>query len=93
MARGPGGTIHGQELDTAPTSLGEDELRLASGLEKIIDRAMDSHRWGDPFVYGIHQELTPGIAELIARRYRAAGWSEAAVREGETGAYVLVLHP
>lgn len=68
------------------------EFELTLGLEKIIDRAMDSHRRGDPFVYGIHQVLSPRMIGSLTRRYREAG-GEAWIREGATGAFMLVLHP
>lgn len=53
---------------------------------------MDSHRWGDSFVYGIHQALSPRMMAALARRYREAGWGDVRIREGATGAFMLVLH-
>lgn len=69
------------------------EFELTLGLEKIIDRTMDSRRRGEPFVYGIHQALSPRMIESLVRRYREAGWEKAWIREGATGAFMLVLHP
>ena len=93
MARGPDAVSRTADLDPEAGGLNRMEHELAYGLEKIIDRAMDSHRWGDAFVYGIHQALSPRMMEVIRRRYREAGWSEVSLREGATGAYMLVLHP
>lgn len=90
MARGPDGTLHDPP---APAKPGDDDLAFATGLEKIIDRAMARLAPGERFVYGIHQALPAGVADHLVRRYRAAGWSEVRLKAGETGAYLLVLEP
>jgi hypothetical protein len=89
MARGPDGNV----LDPGPIPSAGEELALAIGLEKIIDRAMARLGSGERFVYGIHQELPPAVAEHIVRRYREAGWSDVRLKPGETGAWLLVLQP
>lgn len=58
-----------------------------------MDRALEGHREGESFVYGIHQELPAPVAEALRTRYRAAGWREVRVNQGETGAHTLVLIP
>jgi hypothetical protein len=93
MARGPDGETYAAELDAEAEGFNRMEFELTLGLEKIIDRMMDSHRRGDSFVYGIHQALSPRMIESLARRYHEAGWGDAWIREGATGAYMLVLHP
>jgi hypothetical protein len=92
MARGPDGRSHAAELDAAAEGLNRMEYEMAFGLERIIDRTLERHR-GGPFVYGIHQALSPRMIASLARRYREAGWSEASIQEGATGAYLLVLRP
>ena len=57
MARGPDGTTCAAELDQAAEGLNRMEYELAFGLEKIIDRTLEGHRRGEPFVFGIHQAL------------------------------------
>jgi hypothetical protein len=91
MARGPDGRSHGAELDAAAEGLNRMEYELASGLEKIIDRTLESYRGSGPFVYGVHQALSPRMIASLTRRYREAGWSEASFLEGATGAHFLVL--
>jgi hypothetical protein len=91
MARGPDGSLLAD--DAAGASLVGDDLAFATGLEKIIDRAMQRLAPGDRFVYGIHQELSPGIMAHLRARYRAAGWSDVVLRTGETGTCMLILHP
>lgn len=90
MAVGPGGSV----LEGAPCSeLSTEEAVFAHGLESIIDRALASVRPGERFVYGIHQALPEQISECIVRRYLAAGWAEAVILPGLTGAATLVLAP
>jgi hypothetical protein len=92
MARSPDGT----QLEPAmppPAVLQGDEPAFALGLEKIIDRAMARLAPGEPFVYGIHQELPPRVAAHLVERYRQAGWREVSLKPGETGAFLLVLRP
>ena len=91
MARGPDGITCAAELDRTAEGLNRMESELAFGLEKIIDRTLEGHRRGEPFVYGIHQALSPRMIDSLTRRYREAGWSELLIREGATGAFMLVL--
>jgi hypothetical protein len=93
MARGPDGGPLSGGLDRGAAGLNRLEYELTAGLEEVIDRTLAGHRRGDPFVYGIHQALSPRMAEALRRRYREAGWREVILREGATGAHVLVLHP
>jgi hypothetical protein len=92
MARGPDGTLY-DEPASEPGSDEDGERGLAHGLERIIDRSLQRHRPGERFVYGIHQSLSPRLIATLESRYRAAGWREATVREGATGAFVLILAP
>ena len=90
MAIGPGGAAG----SPAPCAeLGADESAFVQGLEGVIDRALRGVRPGERFVYGIHQELEPRIAECLLRRYREAGWAEAEILPGATGAATLILAP
>ena len=93
MARGPDGITCAAELDRTAEGLNRMESELAFGLEKIIDRTLEGHRRGEPFVYGIHQALEPRVADCLLRRYREAGWAEAEIIPGATGAATLVLSP
>lgn len=70
-----------------------DEVRLADGLAGVIDRALERHPSGEPFLYGIHQHLSPGARERLRQHYLEAGWSEVVLREGATGAHLLILTP
>lgn len=70
-----------------------DDFAFLRGLEAAIDRALEGHRPGESFVYGIHQELSDDVAGALEARYRAAGWREVRIRPGETGAHILVLVP
>lgn len=92
MARGPSGT---RSTDAAGvvTTLSATDFAFLSGIEAAIDRALENHRAGDTFVYGIHQEMPAGVPEALAARYRAAGWGDATVKQSETGAYMVVLNP
>jgi hypothetical protein len=90
MAIGPGGVA---VASPDCPGLGVEDLAFVRGLEGVIDRALRGVRPGERFVYGIHQELAPQIAECVVRRYLAAGWSEAVVLPGATGAATLVLAP
>lgn len=92
MVTGPGGEQLPRSGEPEPELSGED-ADFARGLESIIDRALKRHPAGDRFVYGIHQELNPSVAEHIRRRYRAVGWSEVTIKPGATGAYLLILTP
>ena len=90
MAMGPGGSA----LETAPCAeLTAEEAAFVQGLEGIIDRALHGVRPGERFVYGIHQALPDRISDCVLRRYRAAGWTEATILPGVTGAATLVLAP
>jgi hypothetical protein len=90
MAMGPGGTA----ASPAPCAeLGADERAFVQGLEGVIDRALRGIRPGERFVYGIHQALEPRIADCLLRRYREAGWADAEILPGATGAATLVLAP
>lgn len=93
MALGPDGTRLEAPGPEEIGSLTDEQLGFARGLEGIIDRALQRHRPGESFVYGIHQELDPPVADLLVRRYTAAGWSEARLKPGLTGAPTLVLVP
>ncbi len=73
--------------------LSAEEAAFAQGLEGIIDRALRGVRPGERFVYGIHQALPERISECVVRRYLAAGWAEAIILPGATGAATLVLAP
>ena len=74
----------------APTA---EETALAKGLAAVIDRALARHPPNETFVYGIHQELAPGVAAGLREHYVAAGWTGVSLREGASGAYLLVLRP
>ncbi len=88
MARAPDGTV----LPFAPCEeLGQEENGFVSGLEGVIDRALQNHPPGERFVFGIHQALSPSIERCLLARYRTAGWGEARVIPGATGAATLVL--
>ena len=90
MAIGPGGA----PASPAPCDeLSAEERAFVQGLEGVIDRALRGVRAGERFVYGIHQELDPRLADCLLRRYREAGWAEAEVFPGATGAATLVLAP
>jgi hypothetical protein len=92
MARRPDGTL--EDVDAGePSAADAEELVFARALERIIDGALARHPPGGRFVYGIHQAITPATIDLLTRRYRDAGWSRAEIREGATGAFLLVLHP
>jgi hypothetical protein len=92
MARGPDGTVVSEEIDREAEGLNPLELELTSGLEKVLDGALASFRGPGPFAYGIHQALSPRMREVLARRYREAGWGDVRVTEGATGSCLLVLH-
>lgn len=66
---------------------------LANGLAAVIDRALVRHPAGETFVYGIHQEIAPAVVEHLRSRYLATGWRRVTLRQGATGAYMLVLTP
>lgn len=89
MAIGPGGTAP----TPLPPSDDEEAAGFLRGLEGIIDRALRNHPPGDTFVYGIHQDIAAEQLEPLLERYRAAGWGEAKLRPGLTGAVLLVLVP
>jgi hypothetical protein len=76
----------------SPTPTAEDAA-LAKGLAAVIDRALARHPRNETFVYGIHQELAPGVAECLRAHYVDAGWTGVTLREGASGAYLLVLRP
>ena len=90
MAIGPGG-MAGSPAPCA--ELDAEESAFVRGLEGVIDRALRGLRPGERFVYGIHQGLAPRIADCLLRRYRDAGWAEAEMLPGATGAATLVLSP
>lgn len=90
MALGPGGERNEGEAAAGPAG---EELRFAQGLEAMIDRALERHPRGRTFVYGIHQELSGPTLEYLRARFVAAGWAGVDLREGATGAYLLVLTP
>lgn len=90
MAVGPGGAGGA----AAPCAgLGAEEVAFVLGLEGVIDRALRGVRPGERFVYGIHQELAAPLARCLEQRYLEAGWAEARVLPGATGAATLVLAP
>ena len=90
MAIGPGGAA----ASPAPCAeMGDDERAFVQGLEGVIDRALRGLRPGERFVNGIHQALEPRVADCLLRRYREAGWAEAEIIPGATGAATLVLSP
>jgi hypothetical protein len=93
MAHGPDDSSLATELGPDTEKLNRMELELASGLEKVIDGVLRGHRRGTPFVYGIHQSLSPAMMRALERRYREAGWKEAVIRPGETGASIMILTP
>lgn len=70
-----------------------EEAALANGLAAVIDRAVARHPRSETFVYGIHQELAPGVAAHLRAHYLDAGWTSVSLREGASGAYLLVLRP
>lgn len=78
--------------DPAPMPTAE-EAALANGLAGVIDRALARHPPDETFVYGIHQQVAAGVLERLRQHYAAAGWSRVTLREGATGAYLLVLTP
>jgi hypothetical protein len=90
MAIGPAGATGSA---AACAELDAEEAAFVAGLEGVIDRALRGLRPGERFVYGIHQELAPRIADCLLRRYREAGWGEARILPGATGAATLVLAP
>jgi hypothetical protein len=90
MARSPDGTT---AAPAACEGLTADESGFIQGLEGVIDRALQGVRPGERFVYGIHDQLAPRIAECLVRRYLAAGWAEAMLLPGATGSAMLVLAP
>lgn len=92
MPRSPNGS-RPTNASAVKTTLAAGDFAFLLGLEAAIDGALDGHRPGESFVYGIHQEMPAGVAEALEARYRAAGWSEARVKPGETGAHVVVLVP
>ena len=92
MARGPDGSSHPHEIDRAAERLNSMEYELALGIEKVVDGAIAGYRGGGPFAYGIHQALSPRMRDVLARRYREAGWGDVRVTEGATGACIFVLH-
>jgi hypothetical protein len=92
MARGPDGRVIAEEIDREAAGLNPIEFELASGLEKVLDGALAGFRGTGPFAYGIHQALSPRMKEVLARRYREAGWGDVRVTEGATGSCLLVLH-
>lgn len=69
------------------------EKTFLLGIEKILDAAMETLPAGDVFLYGINQSLSPGMVEALTRRYLAAGWADAEIVEGETGAFEIYLRP
>lgn len=69
------------------------DVTLAAGLAAVIDRALERHPPNETFVYGIHQGLSEGVAECLREHYVAAGWTGVSLREGASGAYLLVLRP
>lgn len=90
MAVGP----DGKAAAAAPCGeLAAEEMAFVQGLEGVIDRALRGVPRGERFVYGIHQELAPAIGECLVRRYLEAGWREARILPGATGAATLVLAP
>lgn len=92
MARGPDGGVVPGEIDRAAEGLNPVEFELTSGLEKVLDDAIAGYRGAGPFAYGIHQALSPRMKEVLARRYREAGWGDVRVTDGATGSCLLVLH-
>lgn len=93
MVTGPSGEV-GPAVEAGGTApLDGDDGVFVNALESIIDRALKRHPRGERFVYGIHQEIDPAVAEVIERRYREVGWSKVTVRPGATGAYLVVLTP
>ena len=92
MARGPDGTTQLPPLDER-AGLNPAELGFTHALERIVDRAMHTLRPGQPFVYGIHQSLSPGMIAVLEQRYREAGWGDVSLEASGTGAYMLVLRP
>ena len=93
MARGPDGALLAAALERETAGMNRLEFDLACGLEKVIDDVMKNHRPGDSFVYGIGQAVSPRMSAVLCERYRAAGWSEARIREHPSGACMLVLTP
>ena len=70
-----------------------ENAALADGLAGVIDRALARHPPGETFVYGIHQHVGPAVFERLRQRYLAAGWAGVTIREGATGAHLLILTP
>ena len=90
MAIGPDGRT---AAATPCAELSAEESAFLQGLEGVIDRAMRGLRPGERFVYGIHEALAPRLVDCVLRRYREAGWAEAEMLPGATGAATLVLSP
>lgn len=80
------------KTDRHSSPSGED-ITLADGLAGVIDRALERHPAGETFVYGIHQHVGPGVLESLREHYLSAGWRGVTLREGATGAHLLVLTP
>ena len=90
MARSPSGEV----LSFGPcANLAEDHSGFVDGLEGVVDRALQNHRPGERFLFGIHQALPADVERCLIDRYRAAGWGDVRVVPGATGAATLVLAP
>lgn len=92
MARGPDGQILNTPISREEERLNSMEYELTLGIEQVIDGAVADYHGGGPFAYGVHQALSPRMRDLLARRYRAAGWGDVCMTEGATGSSILVLH-
>lgn len=92
MARGPDGSTFPDEISCEAEGFNRMEFELTVGLEQVIDGAIRDYRGTGPFAYGVQQALSPKMKDVLARRYRAAGWSDVRISGGATGASVFVLH-
>lgn len=93
MARGPDGARLGAPGAEEVAPLTDEQVGFVRGIEGVVDRALERHPAGDPFLFGIYQELDPPVREFLVRRYAAAGWGEVGLKPGLTGAFSLVLVP
>lgn len=93
MAIGPDGVRLGPPSTAELEALGEERVGFVRGLEGVVDRALERHPAGESFVYGIYQEMDPVTMDFLVRRYTAAGWGDAKLKPGLTGAFLLVLVP
>ena len=93
MAVGPEGTRLPKPADSEGLGLSSELTGFLEGMEGVIDRALRTQPPGETFVYGVHQDVEAAVLEVLVRRYREAGWSEARIKPVLTGAFTLILVP